>query len=361
MPSMRPAGPSGAATPDIRPEAVSRAKVLASDETMARMRDAFLEAGTRTGIESRTFAICGLRVTVRAAGNAMMGAIEPALAHLAVAETGSQDLEVHAWDSATSGVEVPDRIVQPGPSATRSSYQPEPGILTLYDPHGREAVVWVPDARRVPSNEVASPLRVLLHWWARDRGLQFVHAGAVALDGRAVLLAGPSGAGKSTAALAGLAHGLDYLGDDYVVVDGRAGATVHSLYSAGKLQPSQVAAFPELRPMLSNADRLSTEKALWFAHRHFPVQTVASATAICVLVPRVASGFRSSIEKIPRSTALAALAPSTIAQLSGADQWSLGVMASFLGRVDAYRLNAGSDLAGLANTMRELLLASARG
>jgi hypothetical protein len=53
--------------------------------------------------------------------------------------------------------------------------------------------------------------------------LYFLHAAAVALDGRVVLLAGPAGAGKSTLALSLLQHGFEYLSDELAPIDiGRA-------------------------------------------------------------------------------------------------------------------------------------------
>lgn len=364
------AGPNAATAadiPDSAPGATS-ARWAASDAFEA-MRAAFATAATRTVISRRSFAIAGLSVRASFAGPALIPAIEPALAHLAAPPPpAAADLEVELWDTASTGVALPTPTRHDRPSDSpanrslthvRSSWHMAPRILTVYDADRRTGVIWVPDARTVPSNEVASPMRTLLHWWARDNGLQFVHAGALGHHGRAVLLAGPSGAGKSTSALAGLLSGLDYLGDDYVLVDARAGATVHSLYSAAKLQPDQVAAFPELRPMLINADRLATEKALWFVQRHFPDRTRPSAEAVAILVPRVSGAGASSVTPIPRSTALAALAPSTIVQLPGADQWSMNAMASFLERVPAYQLEAGTDLAGLARTVRGVLTSAA--
>ena len=310
----------------------------------------------------RTFRIARLTVVARFAGPAMLPAIEPALAHLLASPAGQANLTVELWDSASTGIAVP---APPGgrtgfgataeDGRVRSAYHALPGILSMYEPASRTAVLWVPDAKRVPSNEIASPMRMLLHWWARDNGLQFVHAGSVGIGGRAVLLAGPAGAGKSTAALAGLLGGLDYLGDDYVLIDTQGGATIHSLYSAAKLQPEQVGAFPELRPYLTNADRLATEKALWFVHRDFPQRTRASAEAAAVLVPRITGGRRSSLAPIARSTALASIAPSTLAQLSGSDQWSMRVIAGFLEQVPAFQLDAGRHLGSLASTLRTLL------
>jgi hypothetical protein len=227
-----------------------------------------------------------------------------------------------------------------------------PQILSVYQRRARQAVVWVPDASRVPSNELASPLRTLLHWWARDVGLQFVHGGAVAVDGRAVLLAGPSGAGKSTAAIACLLAGLDYLGDDYVLIGGDTHPTVHSLFSAGKVQPDHLEAFPDLAPFVANRDELPTEKPVWFLERHFPERMARSARAVAVLVPQVTGERETTVVPMRPAAALGALAPSTIVQLSGADQWSLSAIAGFLTLVPSFRLRSGTDLRGVADAVR---------
>jgi hypothetical protein len=327
------------------------------------MEGAYAAAAGRLGVVERSFRIAGRDIRAKFAGPALLPTIEPALAHLA--RTAGQErpsLTVHLWDSASSKVEVPRAPAQdptesaPAESvaAVRTSYHLVPKILTLYDASSRSAVYWVPDASAVPSNEIASPLRTLLHWWARDEGLQFVHAGAIGLGDSAVLVGGPSGSGKSTTALACLLDGLDYLGDDYVLVDDQS-ATIYSLYSAAKLQPEQVTAFPELRAALTNADRLGTEKALWFVHDSHGHRTRAAATAVAVLIPSVTHGQQSTLKPVGRGTALAAIAPSTIAQLS-ATEGSLAAIARFLGRIPAYRLEAGRDLTGLARTVRELLV-----
>jgi hypothetical protein len=53
------------------------------------------------------------------------------------------------------------------------------------------------------------------------RGRVFVHAGAVALNGRAVVIPGRSGSGKTTLVQAFLRAGATYLSDEYAVVDAR--------------------------------------------------------------------------------------------------------------------------------------------
>jgi hypothetical protein len=56
---------------------------------------------------------------------------------------------------------------------------------------------------------------------ARAEGLFILHAAAVEIDGRAVVLAGDSGAGKSTMAQALIERGAGYISDEYVGLDVR--------------------------------------------------------------------------------------------------------------------------------------------
>ncbi|MFZ4690232.1 MAG: RNase adapter RapZ [Polymorphobacter sp.] len=67
-----------------------------------------------------------------------------------------------------------------------------------------------------------------------------VHATAVALDGRAVLLLGPSGAGKSDLALRLIDRGWRLVADDRVVLDARDGSLLASA-------PAQLAGLIEVR------------------------------------------------------------------------------------------------------------------
>lgn len=53
-----------------------------------------------------------------------------------------------------------------------------------------------------------------------------IHASAVAVRGRGLLILGPSGAGKSSLALAMMAQGATLVADDRVLLDARAGLLV---------------------------------------------------------------------------------------------------------------------------------------
>ena len=82
------------------------------------------------------------------------------------------------------------------------------------------------------------PLAALLH------GLEPLHAAAVDLDGRAVLLSGTSGAGKSSVLLHLLARGARFLADDVSALEARDDAVV--VHPAPRLASVDTAALARL-------------------------------------------------------------------------------------------------------------------
>jgi len=90
----------------------------------------------------------------------------------------------------------------------------------------------------------------------RLRGLTCLHASAVSLDGRALLLCGQAGAGKSTTAAAFAARGRAVLADDVAALErGAGGFVVRGAYPHLRLWPDAVrglyggaAALPLLTP-----------------------------------------------------------------------------------------------------------------
>jgi hypothetical protein len=82
----------------------------------------------------------------------------------------------------------------------------------------------------------AQPMLTSWCTWLASTGVAVMHAAAVEIDGRGVLLLGDSGAGKSTLSVAAAVRGAGYLGDDVVALSNRDGViAVHSLYASAKL------------------------------------------------------------------------------------------------------------------------------
>lgn len=87
--------------------------------------------------------------------------------------------------------------------------------------------------------DLTAPLRNELVWVASLESDCVMHAAAVGVGGRGVLVLGRGGAGKSTLTVCALAAGWDACGDDYVWVERRpSGYTAHRLYRSVKLDPA---------------------------------------------------------------------------------------------------------------------------
>src|SRR5207237_110630 len=161
----------------------------------------------------------GLPIRLRFAGPALVPRVMPAFAHLVSEPTpGRGDvLTVCLWDSASTRTRLPPTTLLPRVEDAPSRYLYRTGNLSFV-------------------------FRASAH-----RSELSFHAAAVGNDGRGVLVVGPGRSGKSTTALACLAAGFDYAGDDYVVVSSEP-PHVHSAYCAGKLAWSDLARHPALLP-----------------------------------------------------------------------------------------------------------------
>lgn len=132
----------------------------------------------------------------------------------------------------------PDVQIRLGPVPPRLADPVHEGPLLQVDAGGTcrfavagVAAYLVENGRRITvelhTDEGAPGIRVFLlgsvfGFLCHQRGLLPLHAGCVAVGGRAVVLAGASGAGKSTLTTAFLRHGHRVLGDDIAVVDLKA-------------------------------------------------------------------------------------------------------------------------------------------
>ena len=80
-------------------------------------------------------------------------------------------------------------------------------------------------------------LSYLVTLWAGTAGLIVVHGAAVGADGRGVLLAARSGGGKSTLAASCLLSGMDYVADDYVLVNAEGPLRAMPIFSTLAVNP----------------------------------------------------------------------------------------------------------------------------
>ncbi len=287
----------------------------------------------------------------------------PALAHLKTESQGETALQVRAWDSHSGGTPLPatpwnradypdgGEIRGPDTASISIAYRFDPGALSLFDRETGRAVFWIDSADRVPGWMAAAPFRTILPWFVAATGGQFVHGAGVGLDGRGVLVAGAGGSGKSTTALLCADAGLQFVGDDYVVVG--ADGDLHAAYGSAKLDDASLALLPHLKPWVVNDDP-EISKHVVMLSRARPESVVPRLRLEAILLPRLGRSDRSRFHPASASEALLALAPTTVFQLPGAGGPALRFMAELARRVPAYHLDLGPP-DGVAAAVADLL------
>jgi hypothetical protein len=327
-------------------------------------------AARRSAASERSYRIGGHRILVRFAGDELVARTDPALARPTPAERADHpraepSLVVEMWDSTSSGVPIgrapwaaddfrPLGLVEPFCTERfLTAIDVHTASLSLLDRETATARFWLEDASRMAYWQSASPLRLILSWWASTVGMQLTHVAAVAGSRGAVLLVGGAGAGKSTTSLTCVAGGLQFLGDDYCLLAPGPDPTVHRVYSTAKLRPDAFDRLPQLLPLARNAARLDREKAVLDLLPTHADALVESAPITAIVVPRVTGRFRR--RRASPGAVLRAMAPSTVFGLFGATPNTLSTLARLSREVPGYELELGDDVDGVVASIAELV------
>jgi hypothetical protein len=214
---------------------------------------------------------------------------------------------------------------------------------------------WYPNISQLPPWAKASPFRIVLSWLCNRFHMQIVHGAALAIAGRAVLLAGAGGSGKSTTALACALAGFEYLGDDYCAVEPKAGK-VHMVYRTAKLFGPSLEMIPHLADWVDNRDRIDDEKGVIFLEPD-DVRLARSAELTAILMPRVANERLTTIETATRDQAIKAILPSTIGGLMGGTSITPRLILELVRSVPAYHLVLGTDIAAVTDVVASRVMA----
>lgn len=344
----------------------------ALSDTLSALRASFAAASDASAESStQVYDVADAPVVLRFAGVELRDALSPAFAHLVASpedDRRTPALTVQLWDSASTGAPTPPRPATPpeypagallhfGDGSLRGAYAPATETLSILDLDSGVGWHWVNDVSAIPHWDRARPFRQMLCWWLQSRGYLQLHGSAVGTPQGGVLMVGKSGSGKSMTSLSILGSGLLYAADDYCAMQVDGQPRIISLYNSGTFEPADgTRLLPHLLPLASNVDRLATEKAVIFAHQHFPMQTTAGFPLRAILTPTVHPSRRESrVVEIPRTAAFAALAPSTIVQMRTPTRGALTVMSELVRRVPSYGLEVGTDTAAIPGTIGEFL------
>ena len=193
----------------------------------------------------------------------------------------------------------------------------------------------------------------------RRRALFPVHAAALALAGRGVVIAGNSGSGKSTLTLALLRAGFALLGDDTSFL-ARDSETLRVLGFPDEIGVTErtVRFFPELAPVL-RFDRVpGAPKRQLLPEQVYDLTFASETTPSLVLLPRVSGERETRIVDVSPSEALLELVPNVLLTDPRASQEHLDALGALVSGARCCRMATGRDLDALPERVAALLDAS---
>jgi hypothetical protein len=327
----------------------------------------FQEAQQNAGeTVERFYSIGDYTIKLKFAGPDLVPLITPALEHLEISAAPSA-LTIHLWDNEST------KTAMPPPPWTLDDYSARgeirdynndrfstacnkgSGALSILDSKIDSALWWIRSTSNFPFYESGSPLLTIFHWWLKRHGKQVVHAGAVGTKDAGVLMVGKGGSGKSTTTIACLKSELFYAGDDYSILSSAPKPYVFSLYSSGKLNADHIINFPDLVPKISNAERTDIEKPLLFLNQYYPDKIIKGFPIKAIFLPRITGLPETTLTPATSALGLMALAPSTLFQLSYANQASFREIAQFTKQVPCYHLNLGTQIEKIPDVISKFL------
>jgi hypothetical protein len=337
------------------------------------LKAAFDSAASRTGAIDYTLTVGPWTVGLTFAGDELLDVVVPALGDVKPASAVDPSATLCIFDSASTGVDVPPfawRPVDLRPRGEVAGYNDdrfrtiyhgdvlrEDGgfdALSMFDEAERTGVFWVSSLDRVDWWERAEPLRSALHWALGGERRHLAHAAGVGDERGAVLLAGAGGAGKTTTTVACLLDGLQFVGDNYVLLSQEGAPVVHGIYHNVKLRPATLELLPELASAVRTFDVEEGEKLIVDVGRWRPAQVASGLPVRALLVPEVRGHGETRVVPASPVETLLALAPTTIYQLPN-NGGALSAMSELVRQVPTFRLELGGDVADGPAAIRELL------
>lgn len=305
--------------------------------------------------EPRMLALCEQRFALRSGDEAVEGLMD-----VFVVDPTYAGWEPPAtWDVARgfASQEFATTLERAG---LRGFYHHEAPSWQFYDPMHSTGLHTLPRPMAIPPWESGSPLRLFLHWAYAQRGVRLTHAATLGVEGSGALLAGASGSGKSGTALAGLLHGLESAGDDYVVVEQGDEITAHAIFSIFKQDPDG------LRRAGLDPIGVGSNATNWHGKHEFNVARLMPSHFVkrmeikSILVPKVARLRRTQIEPISAAQAALALAPSAVLQLQSDSVEGFRFFAALSRRLPAFKVHLSEDPREIASVIGDHLLRRTR-
>lgn len=191
----------------------------------------------------------------------------------------------------------------------------------------------------LPAWFAGAPLRHHLHWLLRRRGGRMAHAATLGHDGKGILILGNGGAGKSGTTLAGLAAGLQTVGDDYIALDGSAPAVARPLFHLAKQDRAGLRRIPGLAERLAHLPDNWMNKVEFDPASVFPGCYADALQIHAILLPRIAHAPSPRFSPAAHGEAMRTLIPTNLNMFQGEPIDGLDYYGAMVRQVPAYTLD----------------------
>jgi len=233
------------------------------------------------------------------------------------------------------------------------SFDANQNRMDLFDPARKIGLRLHPHATAYPEWEPTAPLANLLGWVMRSAGRMVMHTASLSIDGTGVLLSGPGGSGKSGTTLAGVANGLQSVGDDYCVVTPVPSPVARPLYRMMK-QDSKGLARVGIKGVKAPLNWQG--KHVFDLRDVFPAAATNEAKVKAILLPKVSRLKTTKLETATSFEALHSLAPSTMLQLGGDRSATFKACAQVVRTVPAFHLYLSENPREIAAAIKHFIL-----
>jgi hypothetical protein len=226
-----------------------------------------------------------------------------------------------------------------------AAYPFRPHVWLALDLDAAVGVQLTRSAADLPAWHAGAPLRQHLHWLLRARRQRLAHAASLGRKGRGILLLGHGGAGKSGCTLAGLAAGLQTVGDDYLALGGLTPPVARPLFRVVKQDRAGLARLARLPEHVTSMPENWKNKIEFDPSEIFP-NCFADMLEICAIVlPRVIHAPRPVFAEVGGGEAMRALMRSNLFQFPGEPEDGMEYYAALLRQVPTYRLDLSDSAA----------------
>lgn len=331
----------------------------ASDKCLSKLREIHLTIG-------------GQHVNLKTIGVALNSRVIRPLAHLDTLKTKVEQqpfaLTIELWDELETGVGCAGFEIEDALDAGKGfvvTVSDDSRFVSLrrarshavYDRLERRIMGWSRNGDRLSLAELGRPMQYLFYYWFHDVRLQVIHSGMIGENGAGIVVAGKSGSGKSTTSLVCLEAGMNYLGDDVLVMSGTkaTGFDGHSVYNSNHILPHDVERFPLLKHHVNSGGQIKDDKWVVMLNEAFPGQILPNLPIRAIALPRIVDQPTTSFRRATKSQALMAIAPSSITLIEGAMSQGVTRLAELVEHVPAYWVELGRDFRSTPGCIRELI------